>query len=51
MLEINTGKLVYLVGVTLLHELAHWADDQDGVDTSGEEGELYEKDVYGKLVF
>ena len=45
-----TGKLVYLVGVTLLHELTHWADDQDGVDTVGEEGELYEKDVYGKVI-
>lgn len=44
------GKLVYLVGVTLLHELTHWADDQDGVDTAGEEGELYEKDVYGKVI-
>ncbi len=45
-----TGKLVYLVGVTLLHELTHWADDQDGIDTPGEEGELYEKDIYGKVI-
>lgn len=27
------GKLVYLVGVTLLHELTHWADAQDGSTT------------------
>jgi|SRR5215475_11953028 len=46
----TAGKLVYLVGVTILHELTHWADDQDGVDTPGEEGELFEKDVYGKVI-
>jgi hypothetical protein len=45
-----SGHLVYLVGVTILHELTHWADDQDGVDTAGEEGELYEKEVYGKVI-
>lgn len=45
-----SGKLVYLVGVTILHELTHWADDQDGIDTTGEEGELFEKDVYGKVI-
>jgi hypothetical protein len=45
-----SGKLVYLVGVTILHELTHWADDQDGVDTPGEEGELFEKDIYGKVI-
>jgi hypothetical protein len=46
----GSGKLVYLVGVTILHELTHWADDQDGVDTAGEEGELFEKDIYGKVI-
>lgn len=51
-----TGKLVYLVGVTLLHELTHWADDQDGVDdpipgdASNEEGVQFEKKVYGGVV-
>lgn len=29
--QARDGK-VYLVGVTLLHELVHWCDDQDGVD-------------------
>lgn len=46
-----TGKLVYLVGVTILHELTHWADDQDGVQEIGEEGNRYEKSVYGKVIF
>lgn len=46
----KTGKLVYLVGVTLLHELTHWADDQDGIDTEGEEGEHFERAVYGKVI-
>jgi hypothetical protein len=44
------GKLVYFVGVTLLHELTHWADDQDGVDTPGEEGEQFETAMYGGVV-
>jgi hypothetical protein len=50
------GKLVYLVGVTLLHELTHWADAQDGVDDAvpgdpaNEEGNAYEKGVYGKIM-
>lgn len=41
---------VFLVGVTLLHELVHWGDDQDGVDRPGEEGEEFEKLVYGKVI-
>ena len=41
---------VYLVGVTLLHELVHWGDDQDGIDRPGEEGEEFEKLIYGKVI-
>ncbi len=41
---------VYLLGVTLLHELVHWADDQDGIDRPGEEGEEFEKMMYGKVI-
>jgi len=44
------GRLVYYVGVILLHELTHWADDQDGVDTEGEEGDAFETAVYGGVV-
>jgi hypothetical protein len=43
-----TGRLVYIVGTILLHELTHWADDQDGVDTPGEEGKAFEMAIYGK---
>lgn len=52
----KNGKRVYLVGVALLHELTHWADAQDGVDDavpgdpSNEEGNAYEKAVYGKIL-
>ena len=45
----RAGK-VYLVGVTLLHELIHWGDDQDGVDREGEEGEEFEERVYGSVI-
>jgi len=41
---------VFLVGVTLLHELTHCADDQDGIDRAGEEGEEFEKAMYGGVV-
>ncbi len=41
---------VYVLGVTLLHELVHWGDDQDGVDRAGEEGEEFERTVYGGVV-
>ena len=50
------GKQVYLWGATLLHELTHWADAQDGVDDAvdgdptNEEGNAYEKGVYGKIL-
>ena len=41
---------VYLVGVALLHELVHWADDQDGVDRPGEEGAEFERAIYGGVI-
>lgn len=41
---------VYLIGVTILHELVHWADDQNGIDRPGEEGEEFEKLIYGKVI-
>lgn len=46
--EKSSGDMVLLrtVGATILHELVHWGDDQDGLDYPGEEGELFEKHVY-----
>lgn len=49
------GRRIYLVGATILHELTHWADAQDGVDDiipghpENEEGEEYERNVYGHV--
>ncbi len=48
--EARAGK-VYLVGVTILHELVHWGDDQDGIDRAGEEGEEFEQMVYGSVIY
>lgn len=42
--------LILLVGATILHELCHWGDDQDGVDIPGEEGEAFEMQTYGKVI-
>jgi len=44
------NKNVFLVGVTLLHELVHWADNLDGIDFPDEEGEQFETDVYGMVI-
>ncbi len=44
------GREVYVLGVTILHELIHWGDDQDGVDRPAEEGEEFEKTVYGAVI-
>ena len=41
---------IYLIGVTLLHELVHWGDDQNGIDRAGEEGEEFERSVYGSVI-
>src|SRR5262249_16618739 len=45
-----SGDLVELATVVLLHELTHWADDQDGKKTPGEAGFLFEKQVFGGIV-
>ena len=42
----NDRVLLQTLGATILHELVHWGDDQDGQDYPGEEGELFEKHVY-----
>jgi len=51
------GKRVYLLGATLLHELTHWSDAQAGGyddpvpgDPLNEEGNAFEKGVYGKVL-
>jgi Metallopeptidase toxin 3 len=48
--ETPGGKKVYLVGVTILHELTHWADAQDGVNATGEDGDAFETAVYGEVL-
>jgi hypothetical protein len=41
---------VFLVGVTILHELVHYGDDQDSIDHPDEEGEVFERMVYGAVI-
>jgi hypothetical protein len=47
-----SGETVEVVTVILLHELTHWADDQDGKDEDPktEEGQMFEKMIWGRLV-
>lgn len=52
----KTGKRVHVAGVTLLHELTHWADAKDGFDNpvpgdpTNEEGNAFEMEVYGRVI-
>jgi hypothetical protein len=46
----GNSDIILLVGGTILHELCHWGDDQDGVDIPGEEGEHFEMQAYGKVI-
>ena len=39
-----------LLEATLQHELTHFFDDQDGADYPGEEGELFEINIYGRII-
>ena len=43
-----SGKLVYYVGVTLLHELCHWANDGTGQPDLTHE--KFEQTLYGKVI-
>jgi hypothetical protein len=43
-----SGKLVYYVGVTLLHELCHWANDGTGAEDLTHE--KFEQTLYGKVI-
>ena len=42
-----SGKLS---DATILHELTHYFDDQDGSDFPGEEGNFFEIDCFGGVV-
>jgi hypothetical protein len=44
------AKMHRLMEATLLHELVHWGDSQDGRDQKGEEGERFELQAYGEVV-
>lgn len=43
-----TGKLVYYIGVTLLHEYCHWCNDGTGKEDLTHE--KFEQTLYGKVI-
>jgi hypothetical protein len=45
------GKIVYVVGATILHELCHWGNNQAGVAEAEEMGLAFEKATYGKTIW
>jgi hypothetical protein len=44
----STGRKVYIVGTTLLHELCHWGNFHHGRAEAVEEGIAFEVAVYGR---
>lgn len=45
----RTGPNLQLFGITILHEMVHWANMRRGRLLSYEEGEQFEKDAYGAI--
>jgi hypothetical protein len=49
--RMRNGQHFPMLGATLLHELTHWGDDQDGVtEPDREEGEEFEIAFFGKVM-
>ena len=46
----GSKKVTLLLGASILHELAHWGDDQDVIDIPGEEGNMFETAAYGMVI-
>jgi hypothetical protein len=46
----KAGGKVYMLGVTLLHELCHWSHNVKGVPEKGHAGNDFEVGAYGKIV-
>jgi len=53
-LEAAKGKekrnLKFLTAVTVIHEHTHYGDDQNGIDTPGEEGNMLEIASFNRVV-
>lgn len=49
--DAKNPKMHQLIEATILHEMVHWGDHQDGKDQLGEEGEAFEREAYGKVIF
>lgn len=45
------GTVVPILGATILHEMVHWGDAKDKADRAGEEGEEFERLVYGEVTY
>ena len=44
----KSGKKVFIVGTTLLHELCHWGNYKNGVNEATEAGIAFEVATYGR---
>ncbi|GAB3230171.1 hypothetical protein GCM10027454_32050 [Algoriphagus aestuariicola] len=46
----NSDALIFLIGVSILHEYVHYGDFNQGVYNEIEEGNLFEESVYGTRI-
>ena len=46
----SSDALIFLLGVTVLHEYVHFGDYNQGVNNDMEEGSYFEELVYGTTV-
>ncbi len=46
----DRDAMLFLIAVTILHEMVHYGDNKDGVDQTGEEGSAFELAAYGQLI-
>ena len=45
-----SGRKVYIVGVTFLHELCHWGHNVKGLAETGHSGLIFERKTYGQVI-
>ncbi len=46
----STGRQVFIIGTTILHELCHWGNFQAGVGEADEQGVAFEVATYGRNI-
>ena len=46
----SSGKQVFIIGTTILHEMCHWGNHRAGVGEATEQGIAFEVATYGRNI-